>query len=68
MRADAPRFALVAFPAETVTGTPTIMRIPEDVLPLARARQWIVLGVDSDVLAEPIHVFNPPKLADPDDA
>ena len=59
MRDDGARFALVAFASRPSSMRPRIMRIPEDTVPIALERHWVVLGRDSDVLT----VFNPPKLA-----
>lgn len=50
MRDDGARFALVAFPPVRVGMKPTIMSISEDAVPAARARRWIILARDSDVL------------------
>ena len=50
MRDDGARFALVAFPPVREGMKPTIMSISEDAVPAARARRWMVLGRDSDVL------------------
>ena len=52
MRDDGARFALVAFPAATVNGMPIIIDITEDAVPAAVARNWIVLGRDSQMFAE----------------
>lgn len=62
MRDDGTRFALVAFPAATMQGKPTIVTITEDALPAAVSRHWIVLGRDSQVVAEPVL---PPLLSNP---
>lgn len=64
MRDDVDRFALVAFPATTPTGRPTIMSITEDAVPAARSRKWMVLGRDSDVLTAEI-ALPPPLLSNP---
>lgn len=54
MRDDGARFALVAFPAARPKGRPTILTITEDALPAALSRHWIVLGRDSQIMAEPL--------------
>ena len=45
-------------------GCPAVLTVTEDCLAAARARDWIVLGVDGEVYAMPVKVRHPPTSED----
>lgn len=56
------RFALLMVPPTLEDCRPLVIAIVEEVVEAAIDRGWIVLGRDSEVLAEPLWpTFNPPR-------